>query len=428
MDDMIDDFMPKLPKRKLKPDNKPAETIDTATNSKPDTLPFKTPEEVAAHDSSDYVEKTSDESAGQSSTDEGRWQALLQWRPTRKQWIIIAGVAVVLIAGITTLILTHHSKPKISPAIKAITVKPKPSAPVILSDLTGLPISSASINKLPVTGIMIENSDDARPQSGLGQAGIVFEAVAEGGVTRFMALFQDSAPSNIGPIRSARPYYIQWCLGFDCAYSHVGGSPDGLADIKSWGVHDLDEFANGGSYHRISTRAAPHNVYTSISTLNELENTKGYTTSTYTSWPRKADSPSKTPTASTISMNLSGPDYNPQYTYSATTNSYLRSEGGAPQMDANTNTQVSPKVVIAIVVPESQGALDASGAYYSNYNPIGSGSAYVFQDGTETTGTWTKSSNTAQLTFTTAAGQPLKLNAGQTWVTAITTPTNVTYK
>jgi DUF3048 family protein len=406
-------------------DIRPPKPTETDTPSKLED--FKTPEEVAA-DTPANEDATPEKEEVSHTRDESRWQLLLQWRPTRKQWIIIGASAVVLIALITTLILTHKKgPPPVAAAIKATSVKPKAATP-ILSDLTGLPISSASINQLPVTGAMIENSDAARPQSGLGQAGVVFEAVAEGGVTRFMALFQDTAPSNIGPIRSARPYYVQWCLGFDCAYAHVGGSPDALADIKSWGVHDLDEFANGGSYHRISNRAAPHNVYTSIATLNQLETSKGYTTSSYTSWPRKPDSPSKTPTATVINLTLSGPDYNVQYNYNAATNSYLRSEGGAPQIDANTNTQISPKVVIAMVIPETQGALDASGAYYSDYNTIGSGAVYVFQDGTETTGTWTKSSNTAQLTFTNASGQPLKLNAGQTWVTAISLSSDQTYK
>jgi hypothetical protein len=80
-----------------------------------------------------------------------------------------------------------------------------------------------------------------------------------------------------------------------------------------------------------------------------------------------------------------------------------------------------------MVVPESRGALDTTGAYYSNYNPIGSGSVTIFQDGIATTGQWSKASNTSQLTFTDASGQPIKLNAGQAWITAVTSPNNVKY-
>jgi hypothetical protein len=116
---------------------------------------------------------------------------------------------------------------------------------------------------------------------------------------------------------------------------------------------------------------------------------------------------------------MSGADYNVTDTYNPANNSYNRAEGGAPQIDANTNQQLSPQVVIAIVVPESQGALDASGAYYSDYASIGSGSADIFQDGIETTGQWTKSSPTAQITFTGPNGQSIKLDPGQTWITAV---------
>ncbi len=211
------------------------------------------------------------------------------------------------------------------------------------SALTGL-LVDPSLNKGPVTGIMIENSEDARPQSGLSQAGVVFEAIAEGGITRFLALFQDTAPDNVGPIRSARPYYLQWALGFDAGYAHVGGSPEAITDISDWGVRDLDQFYNGSSYHRVSSREAPHNVYTAIATLNTLEANKGYTSSTFTSFPRKTEDPLKVPTAKTINFNISGPLYNVAYTYDATTNSYLRSEGGEAHIDANTNTQISPRL------------------------------------------------------------------------------------
>jgi hypothetical protein len=274
---------------------------------------------------------------------------------------------------------------------------------------------------------MVENSLQARPQSGLSQAGVVFEALAEGGITRFLALYQDTAPSNVGPIRSVRPYYLQWALGFDASIAHVGGSPVALSDIKTWDVKDLNEFYNGSSYHRISSRQAPHNVYTSISDLNQLEAQKNYTSASFDGFPRKAAAPSKSPNAASISLSLSSADYNDSYAYDGQTNSYNRSEGGQPMIDANTNTQISPKVVIAIVVPLSQGALDSSNAYYSVYGVIGSGKAYIFQDGNVTPGTWTKSSNTSQIQFKDANGQTIALNPGQTWITAVSSSGQVSY-
>ncbi|HET8991694.1 MAG TPA: DUF3048 domain-containing protein [Candidatus Saccharimonadales bacterium] len=344
---------------------------------------------------------------------------------TKKGWAVVA-VIVVLILGLVLYFASSGTPPKKKNVIAVLRTKTVPKSDLVPSTLSGLPVAP-SVNKIPVTGVMIENSVQARPQSGLSSAGVVFEALAEGGITRFLALYQDTAPSNVGPVRSARPYFVSWDMGFDAAYAHVGGSPDGLNDISAWGTKDLNEFYNGAFYHRISSRVAPHNVYTSIANLNQLEANKGYTSTNFTGFPRKTATPAAKPSVSTINITMSGPDYNVSYAYNPKTNSYMRSEGGAPHIDANNNQQISPTVVVAIVVPETQGALDASGAYYSDYNVLSSGTAYVFQDGILTTGQWAKTSNSSQITFTTSGGQPLKFDPGQTWITAITSPSQLTY-
>ena len=346
--------------------------------------------------------------------------------------LILAIIAVIILAGAGagSYIVLHRYNPTIPHFnIPIRKVPPKPTT--VASTLSGLQVDP-SVNDRPVTAVMIENSIDARPQSGLDQASVVFEALAEGGVTRFMALYQDTQPDYLGPVRSARPYYIQWLLGFDAAYAHVGGSPDGLADITAWHVKDLNQFYNSGAYERISSRYAPHNVYTSIAQLNQVEAAKGFGKSNYTGFVRKTkEEPSKTPTATSIDMTFSGYYYNAHFDYDPTTNTYKRSESGAPHMELHkdgTQVQIAPKVVIAMAVPESAGALDSSGAYYANYQTIGSGQIVVFQDGVATPGTWTKTSNTSQITFTDANGQPLKLNPGQVWISAITAISKVTYK
>jgi hypothetical protein len=345
----------------------------------------------------------------------------------KEKIIIIIELAIIVICiGILVFALTRSTAKPVAPKPVAKAVVTAPKAPVIVSRLSGLPVTAAQ-EALPVTGVMIENSLDARPQSGLSQAGVVYEAIAEGGITRFLALYEDNEPSSLGPIRSARPYYVGWLLPFDASYAHVGGSPDGLSAISQYNVKNLDEFYNGSSYYRITSREAPHNVYTSMSNLIKLEQSKGYATSTFTGFPRKVDQPSVAPTATKINFNIAGSDYDVSYNYDKTNNSYGRSEGGSPMIDANTNQQLDPKVVIAIVVPVSQGALDASGAYYSEYAYIGTGRAYVFQDGNVVVGTWTKTSESSQIVFNTTTGGPIPLDAGQTWITAVGASNLVTY-
>jgi hypothetical protein len=349
---------------------------------------------------------------------------------TKKHWWIASAIAFVIIAGgVTgTLLALHYDKadaPAHHQTAKKSTPVPKPVP--LVSTLTGLPISSASVNQLPVTAVMIENSTFARPQSGLDQAGVVFEARAEGGITRFVALYQDSSPSYVGPVRSVRPYYLSWLLGFDAAVAHVGGSTEAIADLKAWAVKNLDQEANGSYFTRITSRAAPHNVYTSIANLNALESKLGYGTSHYTGFTRKAAAPATTPSVTSIDFNISSAAYAVHYDYNAATNSYERSEGGAPHMEvdqAGNKTQIAPKVVVALIMPES---LEADGLHVQ-YGTIGSGPMYVFQDGNLEQGTWHKTANISQFTFTDAGGKTLALDAGQTWITVLGGSNLVSYK
>ncbi len=343
---------------------------------------------------------------------------------TRKHHII-TGVGLIVIAIGVTLFLTTKPVDNTTSIANKKTVVAKPV--IYYSPLSG-EIVTQSESKLPVTAVMIENSLDARPQSGLSQAGVVFEALAEGGITRFMALFQEGQPNSIGPIRSARPYFIDWELPFNATYVHVGGSPDALTQIEGDHVKDVNQFYFGSDFTRISSRIAPHNVYTSMSTLLSLETTLGFNSSTFNGFPRKTDKPAQVPTASDINLGLSSADFAVNYVYQKSTNSYLRSEGGTPMIDANSNAQLSPKVVIAIVVPWSNGALDSSGAYYTDYADIGSGDCFIFQDGIVTKCTWTKSSSTSQITFTSPVGNTILLNRGQTWITAVASDNGVTYQ
>ena len=286
------------------------------------------------------------------------------------------------------------------------------------SPLTGAQVDP-ELAKRPVTAIMLENSPDARPQSGIADAGVIFEAIAEGGITRFITLYQEARPGHVGPVRSLRPYYIDWAASFNASIAHVGGSPEALAQIRNGGK-DLDQFFNSGSYWRENSRPSPHNVYTSFDKLDELNQSKGYTSSNFTPWPRKVDQKLATPMAKTIDLAISSTAYNVHYDYDPAYNFYRRNEGGGAHISTNsasdkTGVQLAPKVVIAMVIPYS--IVDGSG--HSGYGVTGSGTVYIFQDGFVVQGTWSKADRSSQIEFKDANGQPIKLNAGQTWVSAV---------
>jgi len=381
---------------------------------------FKTPDMAAAEDRLTGTVENAPKPPGSTITSN---YSESPKKPNKKLIILSVIAALIVLAGIGIFVASRpDSKPVAAKTVKTVKKVEPPKPKTVPSILSGLEVDP-SLNQKTVTGVMVENSTAARPQAGLGQAGVVFEAIAEGGITRFLALYQDTAPENVGPIRSARPYYVQWAMGFDAGYAHVGGSPEALASIRTWGARDLDQFFNAGAYHRIAERAAPHNVYTSIAALNQLESAKGYATSTYTGFPRKKPTPSKAPTAKTIDFKISGPIYNVHYDYNPATNSYNRSVGGAPHIDANTNSQLSPKVVVAIVMPYGL----AGDGYHSIYQSLGSGQAYIFQDGNVTIGSWSKPDVKSQITFTDANGKPIPFNPGQTWLTALGSNSAIAY-
>lgn len=340
--------------------------------------------------------------------------------PTKKK-IIIGLIILFIVTGLTGGAWALLKPKKVAAPPAPVKKTETPAAVQIVSPLTGMPVTEEQ-SKRPVTGVMIENSPDARPQSGLLQAGVVFEAIAEGGITRFLALFQDAQPDYIGPVRSARPYYIDWVQGFDASYVHAGGPGDAINKIKSDGVKDLNHFGN--YFYRVNTRYAPHNLYTDFSKLDAYNKSKGYTSSTYTSFIRKKDKKLATPTAKTIDFNISSPLYSAHFDYDAASNTYLRSEGGRPHTDERTKKQISPNVVIAMVM-QYQAAYNGVNSWY---NSIGSGKVYIFQDGGVTEGTWAKTDRKAQITFKDAAGKDLPLNAGQTWISAVAGADKVSYK
>lgn len=340
-----------------------------------------------------------------------------QWKALRLRHKILVILAALLVVGAAAVAAYFALSPKPEPGVE---ISKKAAITTVRSPLTGVRVPP-ELAKRPVTAIMIENSLEARPQSGLIDAGVVFEATAEGGITRFIALFQETSPQYIGPVRSLRPHYIDFAAPFDAGIAHVGGSPEALAQIRSDGK-DLDQFFNSGSYWRVAGRRSPHNVYTSFEKLDDLNKRKGYTSSKFVPWPRKSDQPPATgqaPTARSIDLNISSANFNVHYDYDAATNAYARTEGGKAHTATNSATdtagqQLRPKVVMALVMT-------------GHFDTTGSGQLFVFQDGGVITGTWAKSDRKSQFVFADANSQPIKLNAGQTWVTIVGNAGQVVY-
>jgi hypothetical protein len=346
------------------------------------------------------------------------------FRRHKKLTITLSVVVVLCIGGGVATALYFINKP--APETPAAVVQPAPEPEPIkyYSLLTGALVPDDAAQTQAVTAIMIENSPDARPQSGIKDSGVIFEAIAEGGITRFVVLYQQEKPGLVGPVRSVRSYYVDWIAAFNASVAHIGGSKAALDEVRNGSYRDIDQFFNSAAYYRASDRYAPHNVYTTFERLDALNASKGYTSSTFTGFTRKDSVASTAPTATSLNVDISSATYDSSYVYNIATNTYDRSQAGAAHMDRESG-QISPRVVIVMTIPQRTVLEDGN---REQMDTIGSGKAVIFQDGVATEVTWSKASKTDQLKFTDAEGADVPLARGQTWLTSVPEDGGVTWQ
>ena len=179
-----------------------------------------------------------------------------QLNKTPKSWLVFLIIGIVgVLGGVACLLVALLAPKEILPDLEFPTIPSTTSVTKIYSNLTGLEIASEADKTAPAYCIQTPNgTDGARPQVGLTEAGVVFEAIAEVGITRFAAIYQKPTSAVIGPIRSLRIYYLQWDTPFDCAIVHAGGSDDAIAAVRSGGYKDLTEnytYMYRGGYGRL---------------------------------------------------------------------------------------------------------------------------------------------------------------------------------
>lgn len=275
--------------------------------------------------------------------------------------------------------------------------------------------------------VMIENHLDARPQSGLARAAVVYEAPVEANYSRFMALIPHGSDiSKIGPVRSARPYFLDWVSEYGKPmYIHVGGSPDALAKLKSSNYFDFNEFYRGNYFWRSRDRYAPHNVYTSSELLNQGSEEYGNASSTIpdTTWNYAKVEPCTSACVTTITASFLPPVYEAVWTYSTSTEMYSRYQLGKPHVDQD-GTQISADTIVVQRVVSR--VLDSE--LRIEMETIGEGEAIVFTKGTKVEGKWIKSSREGKTRFYDNRGNEIPFTPGKIWIEVINQVGDLEYK
>jgi hypothetical protein len=290
-----------------------------------------------------------------------------------------------------------------------------PQEQPITAPLTGLP-ADAPVDER-VVAVMIENHNQARPQSGLDKADWVFEVLAEGWITRFVAIYQSQKPERLGPVRSVRPYFIDIAEGMNAVLVHAGGSTEALARLKQTNYEHLDEIYNAGRYFwREKFRRMPHNLYTDMARLREAIADKGWETKAgalpqfhFLQDEEVRDGQPATRVEITYHRT-----YDLAYAYDSGRRQYMRETKGKPHRDMETEEQLAVTNLIVMEAPHR--IVDKEGR--REVILTGQGEGMLFQRGMATPIQWHRKQGEF-FVFTDAAGEPIRLLPGNTWVNII---------
>lgn len=297
----------------------------------------------------------------------------------------------------------------------------------IFSKLTGLEITEEQSKLRPVV-VMLDNQYKARPQAGLSDADVVYEILAEGSITRYMAVFQTNQPEVVGPVRSSRPYYIERALEYNPLYVHVGGSMQALANIKSYEMGDVDGMSVGaGVFYRTTHKRMPHNAYSSTEGIrNEGIRKKLDTEVEFAGMPiSHTEYDLIGNTAQNVIIQYKKPTSNDSVGYSVSFKydfegkNYLRYVNGGEHLDEETKIHLRADNIIIQNVAHK--VIDDVGRL--ELDMISKGVGYYVNKGVCADITWEKTGEFEQTKYYLTDGSELILNPGITWIQVI--PTNL---
>lgn len=308
--------------------------------------------------------------------------------------------------------------------------------------------------------VMIENTPDSRPQSGLSHADVVYEAIAEGGVTRFMALYLcgvQQYDTTLAPIRSARSYFIDWASGYNRPlYVHVGGAnlpgpADALGQLSEYGwngENDLNQFSIGyptfiRNYNRLEGKevATEHTMETSTEKLWKVGVSREWTNLSpemkrgrtvvppqewrdgFTGWQFMDKLDSAAATVSEISYEFwTGFDqYAVKWVFDPQTRVYKRFLAGEQHVDLNNDQQIMASTVVVLLTDET-GPIDEK--KHMLYRTTGTGDALLYMNGQKVKATWSKKDRVSELTFA-VNGKEVELAPGLIWISVVDKSTPV---
>ncbi len=335
-------------------------------------------------------------------------------------WTFIILLAALVGAGLYYLSHDDDTSNNITSDNKSLTVPTQPT--LYESPLDGVMVEDESITSNHPLAIIVENHPDARPQAGLDKASVVYEALSEGGITRFMGIFTTKEAEKVGPVRSARTYFVDWAHGYDAYFAHVGGNIDALDKIPVDKILDLDQFKYSSAYwrERAANVASEHTMFTSTTKLREQAEKNKYSASNNFSTYKFKDDPADDtlPQNQKITIDYSNNQYKVAFEYDKSTNSYKRYMAGKIHTDQISKKAINPKNIIVMTV-KAQPTVTRINEPGLTMTTIGEGSAQFFLDGKAIKGSWRKESKDTREMFFDQDGKEIVFSRGQTWICVV---------
>lgn len=333
-----------------------------------------------------------------------------------KKWAVAAAAVLLLFSGCSKKEAVKGPVKEEKPVDKVVEQEPDKQEDAYFFPLTGVKTEVESTNR--AIAVMINNHPQARPQSGLNKADIVYEILAEGDITRFLAVFQSEQPSNIGPVRSARDYYIELAKGLDALYIAHGYSPEAKAMLDSNYVDNINGIVYDGTlFKRSSARKAPHNSYITYENVLKGAEQKKYTMEqappsfTFLKEDEKQNISGNEANSVMISYSQGGIS-NSIYEYDAALGKYKRFTGGKQTVDLETD---EPVLLDNLLIVEAvHKVIDSEGRRDIDLKT--GGNAYLVQMGKFSEAAWENRNGRIVLV---KDGAEAPLVPGKTWVNVV---------
>jgi hypothetical protein len=292
----------------------------------------------------------------------------------KKRWLVAFSALYLFMGGCMHEEKQQASQPKPAPVE---TPKQQDISKQQVFPLTGLPAEGAVNHR--VVAVMVNNHPKARPQSGLQKADIVYEVLAEGDITRFLALYQSEFPEKVGPVRSARDYYIDLSNGYHAIFVCHGWSPEAKALLEDGTTDYLNGlFYDGTLFKRASFRKAPHNSYITFANIEKGAAENGYALQDDVQPLSFRQDTATGEKAETITITYSHRSYaQVQYKYVPAQKSYYRYSAGEQTVDYDTHDPIAMQNIMVIAAKHR--VMDAAGRRSIDLDSGGDG--YLFQNG-----------------------------------------------